>query len=75
MRERERERRRQREGYERGSMVLHGLGFVERETLRVRSREITLAVCGFSYVQEVTMVNESDPCTWRAKSLLLLFFA
>lgn len=41
-----------------GPMVLRGLGFVERETLRVRSREITLVVCGFSYVQEVTMVNE-----------------
>lgn len=41
-----------------GSRVLRGLGFVERETLRVRSREITSVVCGFSYVQEVTMVNE-----------------
>lgn len=47
---------------------LRGKG--ERETLRVRSREITLVVCGFSYVQEVTMVNSSDLCTWQAESLL-----
>lgn len=41
---------------------LRGLVFAakrgkERKALRVRGREITSAVCGFSYVQEVTMVD------------------
>lgn len=48
-----------RRGTGRGVQALRGLGFVERETLRVRSREIMSVVCGFSYVQEVTMVNRA----------------
>lgn len=49
----------QRESRERPGYYLRGSDFAAkkgRAALRVRGREITSVVCGFSYVQEVTMV-------------------
>lgn len=45
-----------------------------REALRVRGREITSVVCGFSYVQEVTMVYPRVIPLPNASSSFFLFF-